>query len=362
MPRQLHRIAIIIPVCLLVWLLISTLEVKKTAYSCRTLLSCIGLGSHRRYQYSSATANPTESELVLRDETARFSRTTEGAAPDLLILVLARDARSWSQDFRSTQRTAYDFVDLLASTRLNLSTVSLAMATTDPALYTSMRTATLRLPLAKTSLYLQKEPEITAPYRLRHDPSLQLARRAGLAKLRNRLMHYALEDEQHLLWLDADVVELSPNLVQTLIAQSLSNERAGIITAMCHQNEMENYDKNAWRLNSPSLMGAIPGEQREESVRRLVAEQLFLPAVMDDVDEGGLIQIDSVGGTVLYMRAELVRQGLVFPYFNAVGTEWGRPGWIGVETEGLCYMARELEGGGCFALGRGHWARHTDWG
>jgi hypothetical protein len=69
-----------------------------------------------------------------------------------------------------------------------------------------------------------------------------------------------------------------------------------------------------------------------------------------------------VGGTILCIRARLVREGVVFPHFNIVGTTWSQPGWIGVETEGLCYMAKGLTGGGCYTLGGKHYVRHSDWG
>ena len=72
--------------------------------------------------------------------------------------------------------------------------------------------------------------------------------------------------------------------------------------------------------------------------------------------------MDSVGGTILYIRANLIREGVVFPHFNIVGTTWEQAGWVGVETEGLCYMAKGLVGGGCYVLGGKHHVRHSDWG
>jgi hypothetical protein len=75
-----------------------------------------------------------------------------------------------------------------------------------------------------------------------------------------------------------------------------------------------------------------------------------------------IVPLDSVGGTILYLRAKLVREGVVLTHFNIVGTTWEQPGWIGVETEGLCYMAKGLPGGGCYMLGGKHYVRHSDWG
>ncbi|KAH9820424.1 glycosyltransferase family 62 protein [Teratosphaeria destructans] len=346
-----------------IWFLSNTLEIRKTAYSCRTVWSCFGLGTRHSYAYPLPAVNPEETGRTLQDGTARFDRRLPHAKPEVLVVVLSKDAASWSSDFRSTQRSAYDFVDLLVSTGLNLTTVSFAMLTASTEEYGSMKSASARYPFGRVTLLHREDAETGTQYQNRHDPAVQLARRSALAILRNRLMSSALEDEKHVLWLDADVVDLSKGIVQTMLRHSDENGDAGIITALCHQNRMNNYDKNAWRLgDDSSLLGAIPNDQREQTYSKLVDTRLMLPDVVQGTDDAALIPIDSVGGTLLYVRGDLVRQGLVFPHFNVVGTMWSQAGWVGVETEGLCYMARGLKGGGCYALGGKHHARHTDWG
>ncbi|KAK1069919.1 hypothetical protein LTR74_004550 [Friedmanniomyces endolithicus] len=350
---------------LLIWLLWYTLEPRKTAYSCRTFKSCIGLG--RSHSYDLSLSQPSQPEVLeslvtLRDGTLRYQRVAPDADPSLLILVLDKDSKSWSSDFRSTSRSFYDFLDLLAVTRLNFSAVSLGVWTASSEQFRTMQEAVPRLPFARVAIYHQEDTSEGAVYENRHDPQVQLARRSGLAKLRNRLMLSALQDETHVLWLDADVVELSPGIVPTMLEQSASTANAGIITAMCHQNEMNNYDKNAWRLDLPELLGPVPDAEREAAVAKLVATRVFVPELVQGTNNSAIVPLDSVGGTVLLIRANLVRQGLTFPHYNIIGTTWGHTGWIGVETEGLCYAARELEGGGCYVLGGSHHARHTDWG
>jgi len=171
-----------------------------------------------------------------------------------------------------------------------------------------------------------------------------------------------LQDEQHLVWIDADVVELSPDIVQTMISHADRNADAGIITARCEQNEMDNYDKNAWKVNAPQLMGPVNDEARAAAVEELVNTRLMVPQLIEDTSDTDIVPLDSVGGTILYIRADLVRQGVSFPTKNVVGTTWSQPGWIGVETEGICYVAKGLQGGGCYVLGGNHHVRHTDWG
>ena len=45
---------------------------------------------------------------------------------------------------------------------------------------------------------------------------------------------------------------------------------------------------------------------------------------------------------------------------NVIGTGWGKDGWDGLETEGMCYVARYLKGGGCYTLGGSHFVKHTN--
>jgi hypothetical protein len=53
--------------------------------------------------------------------------------------------------------------------------------------------------------------------------------------------------------------------------------------------------------------------------------------------------LDSVGGTFLFVKAEVHRKGVLFPNGYVIGTEWGmKEGWDGIETEGLCYLARQI--------------------
>lgn len=149
----------------------------------------------------------------------------------------------------------------------------------------------------------------------------QLQRRTILAKSRNHLLSRALQDEDWVLWLDVDVVEYPPDLIETLI---------GLGRDIVHPNCVRTYggpsfDHNAW---------VGPGELRLDQLR------------------GGekLVRLDSVGGTVLLVRADLHRDGLVFPPFlyGRPHPTVRRPGpWRPlepgeIETEGLAMMARDM--------------------
>jgi hypothetical protein len=364
MLRPLGRLAIAFGLVLTLWILFYTLEPRKTAYSCRTVRSCLGFGAWHTYVHSVPRSGaPVESQTVLRDGTVQYLRETTNDDPEILFLVLSRDATSWSSDFRSTQRTAHDFMDLLASTKLNLTAASLGFLTSFSSELEGMKAASRRLPFSRVTLLQSQDAEAGVEYKDRHKPEIQLERRSALATVRNRLMLSALRDEKHIVWLDADVVELSNQLIQTMIHHSETKENASIITALCHQNQQDNYDKNAWKMNNLNILNAIQDEDREFALRELEVSRMMLPQIIKDTGDDDLLPVDSVGGTVLYMRAHIVKQGVVFPFLNMVGTTWNQAGWIGVETEGLCYLAKALKGGGvCYVLGGKHHARHADWG
>ena len=303
-----------------------------------------------------------ETETTHFDGLLKYTKINSDAEPNLLILVLTKDATSWGKDGRNPPRTVHDFLDLLLSTKINLSTTSLALWTSSPSEYALFRTATARLPLARTSIYLDPATGADSDRAHRHnnDPAFQAARRARVARLRNKLLLHALGNEPHLLWLDADVQTLSPGIVQLMLSHSSTNPAAGIITARCEDKGSYNYDKNAWGGGGrPGPEGTVSNEpevkEKEAGMRQMLVDELI--AGTKDSD---LLPLDAVGGTILYMRAGLVWDGLNFPSMYVVGTRWGRDGWDGIETEGLCYVAKKLEGGGCYVLGGKNYVRHTN--
>ncbi|EEY53468.1 uncharacterized protein PITG_07124 [Phytophthora infestans T30-4] len=95
-----------------------------------------------------------------------------------------------------------------------------------------------------------------------------------------------------------------------------------------------NYDKNAWvghrKVRATDDKNFVPGPLNARSFHNLPDKsKTFVP-------------LDSVGGTMLYVRADIHRQGVMFPVHYVIGSEWGREGYDGIETEGLCYSAHFL--------------------
>lgn len=144
---------------------------------------------------------------------------------------------------------------------------------------------------------------------------IQVERRTVLAKSRNHLLAHALDDEEWVLWLDVDVIEYPPDIIERLLAAGKD-----IVQPHCVLDYGgPTFDKNGWRDQ-----GRIH---------------------LDDLrPEGELVELDAVGGTMLLVRADLHRDGLVFPAFlygklNPLIRDRNRGE---LETEGLGMMAYDM--------------------
>jgi GT2 family glycosyltransferase len=154
----------------------------------------------------------------------------------------------------------------------------------------------------------------------RFEAVYQPQRRAILAKARNHLLFRALDDEDWVLWLDVDVVEYPDDILEHLVGLDLD-----IVHPHCvNDYGGKSFDLNAWRDNGRFHM--------------------------DDMRGSGRVRLDSVGGTMLLVRAERHRDGLVFPpFFYGERSRWVRApnpwqgGHVGeIETEGFAAMAKDM--------------------
>jgi Anp1 len=147
---------------------------------------------------------------------------------------------------------------------------------------------------------------------------MQLARRQILARSRNQLLFRALDDEDFVLWIDVDLVAYPADIVHRLIETQFD-----IVTPDCVRTpDGPSFDRNAW-----SEGGAMTLDMRRG---------------------GGPVRLQSVGGTMLLVKADLHRDGLIFPpflygnespYARAQHPIWGRGE---IETEGLGIMALDM--------------------
>ena len=315
------------------------------------------------------SSSPTvkEWEDVLFDGVRRFVRTSNHAQPELIFLVLTKDKSSWGQESRRPARTFYDFLDLINSTAIDLNTVSLGLMTSSEEEYDLYKKATAGTVLPRVTILFRRSDDdhdpnwwTSVPRGGRHAHAIQIRRRMHVATLRNELMSRTLHDERHLVWVDSDIQYLSPGIVQTMLNHSATVEDAGIMTARCQMGWNTNYDANSWagaRYKNPATGLVADDESLGETER---VPQKHITELISGTSSADIVHLDSVGGVILYIRASLLHQGLSFPPYNVIGTSWGKDGWDGLETEGVCYVARYLRGGGCYVLGGDNSVEHTN--
>ncbi|MER6997716.1 glycosyltransferase [Streptomyces sp. NPDC000410] len=167
----------------------------------------------------------------------------------------------------------------------------------------------------------------------RWEPGVQRRRRSVLAKVRNHLLSRALVDEEWVLWLDVDVTGYPADLVQRLLGA-----RKDIVVPHCATAPGgPTYDLNTFVLHPRA--GTLNWSQwLRDGI--LQPPRGFGRTYLEELRGQGLLRVDSVGGTTLLVRADLHRDGLVFPSF---------PHRQLIETEGLAAMAQDM-GVACWAL------------
>jgi len=114
--------------------------------------------------------------------------------------------------------------------------------------------------------------------------SIQYERRTILAKSRNHLLFKALGDEDWVLWLDVDLVEYPPDIIEKLLETGKDIVHPHCVT----EYGGPSFDKNAWQDKGRKHMDNLRGE-------------------------GDLVKLHSVGGTMLLIKADIHRDGLIFP-------------------------------------------------
>ncbi|KAK6204423.1 Anp1-domain-containing protein [Scheffersomyces amazonensis] len=210
--------------------------------------------------------------------------------------------------------------------------------------------------ISRISLYSNSDLEVDGGFtrQQRQKDEFQRFRRRLIAKNRNFLVNSALQDEQYILFLDADIVRFEkPDKIIPTFIQSEKD----ILVPRIVKGGLLDFDKNSWR-----------GERTKPTETQL---ELFNAGKYDDAKyvpkdvESNMFhfqnfvaedkykrlrryfsyntELDSVGGAVLFTKSIVFRLGAIFPTSYIVGTTWDRTeGYDGIETEGLCYLAKPL--------------------
>lgn len=186
--------------------------------------------------------------------------------------------------------------------------------------------------------------------KVRHKLSAQKERRESMSRARNSLLFTTLgPSTSWVLWLDGDIIETPASLIQ-----DLTSHDQPVIVPNCYQRYYDSssrkwsirpYDYNSWidSGQAQDLAAAmdpddilLEGYQELPTYRTLMA---YLPD-LTALDPRRVIELDGVGGTALMVKADVHRDGAMFPAF---------PFFHLVETEGFAKMAKRL-GYGVFGL------------
>ncbi|KAI5465889.1 family 62 glycosyltransferase [Mariannaea sp. PMI_226] len=176
----------------------------------------------------------------------------------------------------------------------------------------------------------------------RHKMQHQKARREVMAKARNSLLFTTLgPDTSWVLWLDADIIESPPSLIQDLASYDKP-----VIVPNCFQRYYDQehktmaerpYDFNSWQDSETALeMAAKMGPDDillEGYAEMATFRTLMAYLATDGGDPNFILPLDGVGGTALLVRADVHRDGAMFPPF---------PFYHLIETEGFAKMAKRL--------------------
>ncbi|EHY57830.1 Mannan polymerase complexes subunit MNN9 [Exophiala dermatitidis] len=186
-------------------------------------------------------------------------------------------------------------------------------------------------------------PIVSQDEKERHKMENQKERRASMARARNSLLFTTIGPHTSwVLWLDADIIETPPTLIQDLA----SHDKA-IIVPNCFQRyindkgkpDVRPYDYNSW-MDSQTAKDLAAEMGPDDILLEGYAEMPTYRTLMamsakfgEDRDERRLMPLDGVGGTALLVKAEVHRDGAMFPPF---------PFYHLIETEGFAKMAKRL--------------------
>ncbi|TMW66841.1 hypothetical protein Poli38472_011957 [Pythium oligandrum] len=260
----------------------------------------------------------------------------DGAHDMVLIVLVYNDEKSWGET-----RSVEDFFDLIATFTHPPEKTAVTMLTSSKKEFDKVQSIMKEKIPAYAQFSLLYRNDLDTGSKLtrenRHDQGVQNVRRRMLARYRNYALLSTLETwHQHVVWLDADVYSVPSELVSKMIkADRDILEPICVIRDRDSDHDRE-YDFNAW-------VGTRTQPKSAKERNGFVPNPLDINRISDFSNKPHeYIALDSVGGTMLYVRADIHRQGVLFPHHYVIGSEWNAEGYDGIETEGLCYSAHFL--------------------
>ena len=155
--------------------------------------------------------------------------------------------------------------------------------------------------------------------------SEQFTRRSILARSRNLLLFSALRDEQWVLWIDVELLRWPADTIERLLAAG-----EDVVVPHCVRPDGSAFDLDTFVLGEDA--GRLDWS-------RYTCDGILQPPVgygrryLGEFGDRERVALDGVGGTMLLVRADAHRQGLVFPAYGYAGC---------IETGGLAKMAQDM--------------------
>lgn len=179
--------------------------------------------------------------------------------------------------------------------------------------------------------------------KVRHKMSAQKERRESMSRARNSLIFTTMgPSTSWVLWLDGDIVETPASLIQ-----DLTKHNQPVIVPNCYQRYYDSHSKK-WDIRPYDYNSWIDSEQAQNLAAEMGPDEILLEgyaemptyrtlmAYLPDfkaLDPHRMVALDGVGGTALMVKADVHRDGAMFPAF---------PFFHLVETEGFAKMAKRL--------------------
>lgn len=263
----------------------------------------------------------------------RFTNPSAHPVPGkqtVLVLTLVRNRESWSDG-----RSFPDFLSIVQGFDYPMSNINLGVLVSDKKEFKAITDYIKRLPSNKNFFHqihvILREKDAGISREHRRADRAQRERRRLIARLRNYLLYTTMRDEDSVLWIDSDMVRVPSDLLGRMI----DSGKDVITTATRTGPNGDFIDLNAW-----------VGERiKPNAEEQAIIEQggLFVPrpksVKFTHELEGEFKELDSVGGTVLFVRGEVHREGVAFTTNYVIGAGWKYEGYDGIESEGLCYVA-----------------------
>ncbi|KAG0092999.1 hypothetical protein BGZ93_007272 [Podila epicladia] len=282
------------------------------------------------FEYSSKTVEHRSSRLEYR-----FTNPSAQPVPEkqnVLVLTLVRDRKSWGQG-----RKVSDFMNIVQGFDYPMANMNIGILASDKKEFNAIVNYIKQMSGDMTNFFPQirvilREMDTGSISREeRKADNAQRDRRRLIARLRNYLLYSTLRDEDSVLWIDSDMVMVPNKLLQRMI----DSGKDVLTTATRYGPNGPFIDLNAW-----------VGERiKPNADQQAVIEKggIFVPQPKSvkythELDEE-FGELDSVGGTVLFVRSEVHREGAAFTTNYVIGAGWKYEGYDGIESEGLCYVA-----------------------